>query len=634
MITLNNIGLHFGDRTLLSGVTFMLNRRERAGLVGKNGAGKSTLFRIISNQQSADEGTVEHPKHFSMGYLKQDLHFDGNNTVMEETKACFSEVGIIEKEISEITDEMNERTDYESDSYMELVEELTDLNARLDLLAPGKIDAQCERILKGLGFKEEDFIKKVSQFSGGWQMRIELAKLLLTQPDLLLLDEPTNHLDIESIIWLEEYLGSYPGIVLLISHDKQFLNNVCNRIFELEWGKLSSYAGNYDKYIVEKEMQREVLASAYVNQQKQIAEKERTISRFMAKATKTSMAQSMQKQLDKIERIEVPEFDTKAFKLKFPEAARTGRVVLEVKNISKSFGPKLVLKDVNFAVEKGEKIAFVGQNGMGKTTMAKMITAQLMADSGTMNFGSNVALGYYAQNQSELIDVKKTVLEVMEENAPAEQRTNIRNILGSFLFSGDDVEKKVSVLSGGERARLAMACMILRPSNLVIMDEPTNHLDIQSKEVLKQALTDFEGTLIIVSHDREFLQQLCTKVYEFTNHTVKEYLGDINYFLEKKKMTDIREIDTRKDKGAASATPVVEVRVDHEEIKKARRRMQYVERDIEKLEGEIASLSEQLNDPAIYQSDKVIDVNRKLLERQEKLNALMEEWETLVGVIG
>ena len=634
MISLNNIGLHFGDRTLLSGVTFMLNRRERAGLVGKNGAGKSTLFRIISNQQSADEGTVEHPKHFSMGYLKQDLHFDGNNTVMEETKACFSEVGIIEKEISEITDEMNERTDYESDSYMELVEELTDLNARLDLLAPGKIDAQCERILKGLGFKEEDFIKKVSQFSGGWQMRIELAKLLLTQPDLLLLDEPTNHLDIESIIWLEEYLGSYPGIVLLISHDKQFLNNVCNRIFELEWGKLSSYAGNYDKYIVEKEMQREVLASAYVNQQKQIAEKERTISRFMAKATKTSMAQSMQKQLDKIERIEVPEFDTKAFKLKFPEAARTGRVVLEVKNISKSFGPKLVLKDVNFAVEKGEKIAFVGQNGMGKTTMAKMITAQLMADSGTMNFGSNVALGYYAQNQSELIDVKKTVLEVMEENAPAEQRTNIRNILGSFLFSGDDVEKKVSVLSGGERARLAMACMILRPSNLVIMDEPTNHLDIQSKEVLKQALTDFEGTLIIVSHDREFLQQLCTKVYEFTNHTVKEYLGDINYFLEKKKMTDIREIDTRKDKTSSTAAPEVEVKVDHEEVKKARRRMQYVERDIEKLEGEIATLSEQLNDPAIYQTDKVIDVNRKLLDKQEKLNALMEEWETLVGVIG
>nr|MBP6398644.1 ABC-F family ATP-binding cassette domain-containing protein [Saprospiraceae bacterium] len=618
MISLNNIGLHFGDRTLLSGVTFMLNRRERAGLVGKNGAGKSTLFRIISNQQSADEGTVEHPKHFSMGYLKQDLHFDGNNTVMEETKACFSEVGIIEKEISEITDEMNERTDYESDSYMELVEELTDLNARLDLLAPGKIDAQCERILKGLGFKEEDFFKKVSQFSGGWQMRIELAKLLLTQPDLLLLDEPTNHLDIESIIWLEEYLGSYPGIVLLISHDKQFLNNVCNRIFELEWGKLSSYAGNYDKYIVEKEMQREVLASAYVNQQKQIAEKERTISRFMAKATKTSMAQSMQKQLDKIERIEVPEFDTKAFKLKFPEAARTGRVVLEVKNISKSFGPKLVLKDVNFAVEKGEKIAFVGQNGMGKTTMAKMITAQLMADSGTMNFGSNVALGYYAQNQSELIDVKKTVLEVMEENAPAEQRTNIRNILGSFLFSGDDVEKKVSVLSGGERARLAMACMILRPSNLVIMDEPTNHLDIQSKEVLKQALTDFEGTLIIVSHDREFLQQLCTKVYEFTNHTVKEYLGDINYFLEKKKMTDIREIDTRKDKNSSNVAPEVEVKVDHEEVKKARRRMQYVERDIEKLEGEIASLSDQLNDPAIYQTDKVIDVNRKLLDKQEK----------------
>lgn len=634
MIQLNNIALHFGERTLLSGVTFMLNRKERAGLVGKNGAGKSTLFRIISQQQSADEGTVEHPKHFSMGFLKQDLHFEGNHTVMEETKSCFAEVGHIEKEIVEVTAELAERTDFESDSYMELVEELTDLNARLDLLAPGTIDAQCEKILKGLGFKEEDFIKKVSQFSGGWQMRIELAKLLLTQPDLLLLDEPTNHLDIESIIWLEEYLGNYPGIVLLISHDKQFLNNVCNRIFELEWGRLTAYTGNYDKYIVEKEQQREILASAYTNQQKMIAEKERTISRFMAKATKTSMAQSMQKQLDKIERIEIPEFDTKAFKLRFPEAPRTGRVVLEVKNISKSFGPKLVLKDVNFIVEKGEKIAFVGQNGMGKTTMAKMITSQLQADNGTLHFGSNVALGYYAQNQAELIDVRKTVLQVMEDQAPAEQRTNIRNILGSFLFSGEDVEKKVSVLSGGERARLAMACMILRPSSLIIMDEPTNHLDIQSKEVLKQALDDYEGTLIIVSHDREFLQGLCTKVYEFTNHTVKEYLGDINYFLEKKKMADIREIDTRKDKLADTVAPAQEVKVDHEEIKKARRRMQYVERDIEKLEAEIADLSGQLHDPAIYQTDKVVEVNRKLMDKQEKLNELMEEWERLVGVIG
>lgn len=632
MIQLLNVGLHFGDRTLLSEVSFMLNRKERAGLIGKNGAGKSTLFRIMTQQQSADEGEVQYPKHFSIGFLKQDLHFEGSNTVMEEAKTCFKEVNKIEDEIKEITIELESRTDYESNEYMELIEELTDLNSRLDILAPGNIEAQCERILKGLGFKEDDLSKLVSHFSGGWQMRIELAKLLLTQPDLLLLDEPTNHLDIESIIWLEEYLITYPGIVMVISHDKQFLNNVCNKIFELEFGKLTQYTGNYDKYIVEKTENREILMNSFVNQQKMIAEKERTISRFMAKATKTSMAQSMQKQLDKVERIEVPEFDNKAFNVRFPSGVRTGRVVIDAKDICKAYGPKEVLKDVSFIVEKGEKIAFVGQNGMGKTTMAKIIVGQLAADSGTVNYGSNVELGYYAQNQAELIDIRKTLLEVMADAATADTKSNTRNILGSFLFSGDDAEKKVSVLSGGERARLAMACMVLKPSNLIIMDEPTNHLDIQSKEVLKQALMDYEGTLIVVSHDREFLASLCTKVYEFTNKNIKEYLGDINYFLDKKKMDNIRELDTKKEEKKVEAK--VEVVVDAEEQKKAKRKIGNLERDIEKLEKEIAAITEKMGDPAFYATPEFDKANAQYKTKQEQLQSTTAEWERLVEIWG
>jgi ATP-binding cassette, subfamily F, member 3 len=631
MIQLLNVGLHFGDRTLLSEISFMLNRKDRAGLVGKNGAGKSTLFKIMTQQISADEGTVEYPKHFSLGYLKQDLHFDGVNTVMEEAKTCFAEVQKIEEEIKDVTVELEIRTDYETDSYMELIEELTDLNARLDLLAPGNIDAQCERILKGLGFKDDDFEKKVSDFSGGWQMRIELAKLLLTQPDLLMLDEPTNHLDIESIIWLEEYLVTYPGIVLVISHDKQFLNNVCNKTFELEFGRLTQYAGNYDKFMIEKEGKREILMNAYANQQKMLAEKERTISRFMAKATKTSMAQSMQKQLDKVERIEITEQDNKAFKVRFNSGVRTGRVVLESQKIGKSFGPKEVLKNVDFVIEKGEKIAFVGQNGMGKTTMAKIIVSQLQADHGEVNFGSNVQLGYYAQNQAELIDLKKTVLEVMEDTATTESNTQVRSTLGAFLFSGDDSGKRVSVLSGGERARLAMACMTLKPSNLIIMDEPTNHLDIQSKEVLKQALKDYEGTLIIVSHDREFLQELCTKVYEFADKNVIEHLGDINYFLSKKKMGDVRDIDTQK---VQKVETKVEVKVDQEEQRKAKRKISNLEKDIEKLEKEIEEMSSKMLDPTFYSSPDFEKTTKLVKSKQDQLITVMEEWEKLSDIWG
>jgi ATP-binding cassette, subfamily F, member 3 len=629
MIQLLNIGLNFGERKLLQGISFMLNKKDRAGLVGKNGAGKSTLFKVMTQQMSADEGTVEYPKHFSLGYLKQDLHFDGHNTVLDEVKTCFVEINNIEKEIDDINVELTERTDYESQGYLDLIEQLADLNNRLALLSPGNLDAQCETILKGLGFQTEDFQKKVSAFSGGWQMRIELAKLLLTRPDLLLLDEPTNHLDIESIIWLEEYLKDYQGIVLVISHDKQFLDNVCNKIFELEFGRLTQYTGNYSKFIVEKAENLEIIMNSYANQQKAIAEKERTIKRFMAKATKTSMAQSMQKQLDKIERIEVPEFDNKAFKVTFQSGVRTGRIVLESKEVSKSFGPKEVLKNVDFTVEKGEKIAFIGQNGMGKTTMAKMIVGHLAKDSGIITYGANVDLGYYAQNQAELIDTSRTVLQVMEDNATKETNTQIRSVLGAFLFSGEDVEKKVSVLSGGERARLAMACMVMRPSNLIIMDEPTNHLDIQSKEVLKQALKDYDGTLIIVSHDREFLQELCEKVYEFTNKNIIEHLGDINYFLEKRKMDSVRDIDTQINSQIAEVAKP-EIKVDFEEQKKAKRRIQILERDIEKLEKEIAIITEKMMDSAFYSSPDFDKANQDYLNKKSKLDNIMSEWEEMV----
>lgn len=629
MLHLNKVTLRFADRVLLNEVSLMMHKRDRAGLVGKNGAGKSTLFKIISKQMSPDEGSMQTSKHYTVGYLKQDLIFDANKTVLEEAKTSFIEINDTEQRLVEVNEELGTRTDYETEEYLELIEELSDLNARLSILSAEKLEENCVKILKGLGFKEEELAKKVVQFSGGWQMRIEIAKLLLIQPDLLLLDEPTNHLDIESIIWLENYLQSYPGNVLIISHDKQFLDNTCTKIYELELGRLSEYSGNYSKYIVEKEANQEILLNSYANQQKAIADKEKIIAKFMAKATKTSMAQSMQKQLEKMEKIEIPDGDTRQMKVKFPQAARPGDIVLDVKDVKKSFGEKHVLQGISFILERGDKIAFVGKNGMGKTTMAKIIVSSLQADSGMVKNGANVQLGYYAQNQAESLDSKKTVLQTLEDIAPYEQRPYVRSILGSFLFSGEDVDKKVSVLSGGERARLAMACMILNPANLIIMDEPTNHLDIASKDVLKQALMDYEGSLIIVSHDREFLKGLSHKVFEFVDGGIKEYLGDINYFLEKKKMTDTRQIETTKESNGETNQKQVS-NIDREEIKKAKRKIQYLERDIQSLEAEIGKLLEKLNDVEFYKSNEFQKVNKDLKAKQDLLATKSEEWENLV----
>ena len=634
MVYVNGVALHFGDRTLLQGVSFLLNDRDRIGLVGRNGAGKSTLLKIITGQLSPDEGEVQFPKQFTIGYLKQDLEFVDNLPVIDEVKKCFVEYNKLNDELNALNETLATREDYESEAYHDLLVRMAEINDRIHMISPGNLDAEIEKVMKGLGFKVENFSKRMKEFSGGWQMRVELAKLLLTKPGLLMLDEPTNHLDIESIIWLENYLKTYPGIVVIISHDKRFLNNSCNKIIELELGKASVYSGNYDFYLKEKAINKEIKMAAFANQQKMLSQKEKTISRFMAKATKTSMAQSMQKQLDKIERIEVPEEDTEVFNIKFPKAPHSGRIVLESVSVGKSFGPLDVLKDINFTLEKGQKIAFVGKNGMGKTTMSRIMVGQLSPTSGNVNYGANVQISYYAQNQAELLEHNKTVLQVMEDNAPADQRTKIRTILGSFLFSGDDAEKKVSVLSGGERARLAMACMVMKPGNLLVLDEPTNHLDILSKEILQDAIKTYDGTLVIVSHDREFLEGLTEKVFEFHENGITEYLGDINYFLGKKNFDDVRQIDTKNENAGQNNTQANAKALDQNEIKRLKRKIQYVERDIEKVESEIASLSEKLADPDFYQSKDFVPSSNKLKELQQKNEQLMMQWEELVAELG
>jgi ATP-binding cassette subfamily F protein 3 len=634
MFYVNGVNLKFGDRNLLKNVDFMLTKKDRTGLIGKNGAGKSTLFKIIDGQITPDSGTIQYPNGFSIGLLKQDLDFDLNKTVIQETKLAFERVETLKDDLQKTTQLLSDREDYQSDEYMEMVNHLTEINHQLDILGAEQIEAECEKVLKGLGFKDEDFEKKIGTFSGGWQMRVELAKLLLTNPDLLMLDEPTNHLDIESIIWLEEYLKSYPGIVLIISHDIQFLNNVCNKVIELELGKSTLYVGNYDKFKERKAAQREILIAAYNNQQKEIADKEKTIARFMAKATKTSMAQSMQKQLDKVERIEIPEEDNKKFNLNFGQAPRSGRVVMDIQHVDMSYGPKKVLSDLSIYIERGDKVAFVGQNGQGKSTLAKLVVGDLNPSNGKIEWGANVYLSYYAQNQSETLDTSNTVLGLMEDLSPAEQRSNIRNILGAFLFSGEDAEKKISVLSGGERARLALAIMILKQSNLIIMDEPTNHLDIISKNVLKDALLRFHGTLIVVSHDRDFLAGLTNKVYEFKNQNITEYLGDINYFLEKKKMDDMREIQTLKNKHKlATKIETGNEGIDRKEQKQLKRRLQYVERDMEKVESKMKEIEQMMLDPAFYQNPEFEQKNQTYLNLKEKHEHLNLEWEELAEKI-
>lgn len=635
MYYFKNIRLQFADRVLLDDISFMIGKKERLGLIGRNGAGKSTLLKIISGAISADGGSIELPNDTSIGYLKQEFEINESNEILVETMTCFEKAHEVQKQFNVINDKVAAATDFESDEYAHLLAQLADASAMLEHYNLQELETKAIKILVGLGFKKEQMGNTVSTLSGGWKMRIELAKLLLQEHDILLLDEPTNHLDIESIIWLEKYLQQYPKIVILISHDTEFLNNVTNRILEIELGRLFDYKGSYYKYVEYKKVNRDIQQAAYENQQKAIAQKERTISRFMAKATKTKMAQSMQKSLDKMERIEVLDEDNRTMNIRFAEVPRSGVEMVSAKQLSKSYGDTHVLDRVDIKIERGERVAFVGQNGQGKTTLAKLIVGVLKKSSGDLSLGHNVHISYYAQNQSELLDTKKTLLEVMEDKAPAELRSQVRSILGSFMFTGEDVDKKVSVLSGGERARLAMASLMMHPCNLLILDEPTNHLDIVSKEILKQALQQYQGALIVVSHDRSFLRGLTDKVIEFRDKQLYEYLGDIEYFLSKRAVDNMRDVELSAPK-SQKEEPIAESpkpTVSREEAKKMKRTLQYCERDINKLEEKIEKINIQLADPAIYETDQFVPLQKEHASLKDQLDAKMEEWERLAEEI-
>jgi ATP-binding cassette subfamily F protein 3 len=634
MISLSNIYIQYGNRILLDGVNLTVKPGERAGLVGRNGAGKSTLLKIIAGEMSPQEGQVVRPAHFTLGYLHQDMLLPKGKTVLDETLTAFDEVNALEKQLRKIEAELGIREDYESDAYHHLIVEMSDLTEHLHHLGSHTTQADAEKVLGGLGFQASDMQRLTDEFSGGWKMRIELAKMLLRQPDLLLLDEPTNHLDIESILWLEDFLTNYTGMAIVISHDKRFLDNVTNRTIEIMLGKITDYKAAYSKYLEISAERRELMQNAYENQQRSIADKERTIARFMAKATKTKMAQSMQKQLDKVERIEIDDVDMATMRIRFPEPPRSGEVVATAEHLTKSYGNLKVIERADFQILRGERVAFVGQNGQGKTTLAKILIGQETATSGKATLGHNIHIGYYAQNQAETLDPKLTLLETMERQSPPEMRTKLRSILGAFLFSGEDVGKKVVALSGGERARLALACMLLRPINFLILDEPTNHLDMLSKEVLKQALFDFDGTLLVVSHDREFLSDLTTRTIEFRDHKLTEYLGDVNYFLEKRQARDMREVEKRTKSNGASASDDGVVVLGSEEKKQLQRVVQKAEKRIADLEADIKTYETKMADPDFYHRSESQATVQKYKHLKAELDTVLTEWEQAVEQLG
>ncbi len=628
MVNIHNLSVSFQGDYVFEKITFQLKPGDRVGLVGKNGAGKSTLLKIIAGEQEYDTGQIATDKEISIGFLKQDIDFEKGRTVLEESYEAFTEIKKLEKQLAEINKQLAERTDYESDGYHQLMVDLNEIQHQYEIHGGYNYQGETERILQGLGFQREDFTKLTETFSGGWRMRIELAKLLLQNNDILLLDEPTNHLDIESILWLEEFLKGYTGAVVIVSHDKMFLDNVTNRTIEISLGKIYDFNKPYSQYLVLRNELRGQQLASQKNQQKQIEQTEKLINKFRAKASKANMAQSLIKKLDKIDRIEVDEDDNSVMTLRFPVSITPGKVVIEAENISKNYGDKEVLKNVNLLVDRDSKIAFVGQNGQGKSTLAKIIVGEITYQ-GKLTLGHNVQIGYFAQNQADYLDGSKTVLDTMIDAANEKNRSKVRDILGSFLFRGDEVEKYVRVLSGGERNRLALAKLLLQPFNVLVMDEPTNHLDIKSKNVLKGALKSFEGTLILVSHDRDFLQGLTNKVYEFKDRHIKEYLGDIDYFLEQRNLQNLREAEKR-----TVVTEVKEKRSAGEEyeiqkkLKSAKNKLSNVEASIAALEKEIANIDTEL---LINYEETIAKPHffEKYQEKKKKLKKLMEEWEVL-----
>lgn len=628
MLSVQNMTVSFGGETLFSDVSFRLAGGDRVGLVGKNGAGKSTLLHLIAKDQEPTAGAISKEKEVQLGFLRQDIDFEKGRTVLEEAYQAFEEIKQLEAQMEEINLALVTRTDYESSAYNDLIIALNEATERYELIGGYNYQGTTERILQGLGFKATDFDKKTDTFSGGWRMRIELAKLLLQDNDILLLDEPTNHLDIESIIWLEDFLTKYRGAVVLVSHDKMFLDNTSNRTIEIVAGRIYDYRKPYSAYLLLREEIMTQQRAAQKNQAKEIEQTEKLIERFRAKASKASMAQSLIKKLDKIERIEVDAEDNAAMKLKFPVAQQPGKVVLKVEEVSKNYGEKKVLQEVDVEIERGTKTAFVGQNGQGKSTLAKIIVNEIDFQ-GSCELGHNVMLGYFAQNQAEYLDGSLSLLQTMEDAATDENRSRVRDMLGAFMFRGDDVEKKVKVLSGGERNRLALCKLLLSPFNVLVMDEPTNHLDIRSKNVLKEALKKFQGTLILISHDRDFLQGLSDRVLEFKDHKLTEYLGDIQFYLEQKKLDSLVELER-----------VVKVKKKKEEanindyqlqkkIKSLQNKQSKIESTIADLEKEIKAIDVELEinyDATIAQPNFFEGYTQK----KEKLAKAMEQWEAIV----
>ena len=629
MLNVHNLSVSFQGEYLFEEVAFMLNAGDRVGLIGKNGAGKSTMLKLLSRELKPDSGTIAADKDVRIGFLKQDIDFVKGRTILEEAYQAFGEIKSLEQKLDDIHHQIETRTDYESESYHNLLDMLSDYTHRFDLIGGYQYQGETEKVLLGLGFQRSDFDKLTDSFSGGWRMRIELAKLLLQNNDILLLDEPTNHLDIESIIWLEQFLTTYSGAVVIVSHDKMFLDNVTNRTIEISVGKIYDYPKPYSKFLELRQEIREQQLASQKNQEKKIQQTERLIEKFRAKASKASMAQSLIKKLDKIDRIEVDEEDNAVMNVRFPVSVTPGKVVLEIDDVSKSYGEKEVLSHVSLLVERGSKIAFVGQNGQGKTTLAKMIIGETDYQ-GTIKLGHNVQLGYFAQNQADYLDGELTVLDTMYHAADDTNRMKIRDILGSFLFRGDEVDKKVKVLSGGERNRLALAKMLLSDFNVLVMDEPTNHLDIKSKNVLKKALQQFEGTLIIVSHDRDFLQGLTDKVYEFKNKNIKEYLGDIDFYLEQRAVANFREMEQQKEtlstptKAAANAE---KLSFEQQKQQKA------AQNKLNKIENQIAALEEELKqmDVQMGQGVQSNDYYKEYEQKKRMLEELMTEWENLMS---
>ena len=635
MVSIDNVTVSFGGWDLFKDISLLINPRDRIGLVGKNGAGKTTLLKVIMGMQPPTSGVITMSGDTTLGYLPQQMKVHDTTTLVEETAKAFEEVLHLEREMERLTAEIAQREDYESEEYGDLVHRLSEATERHNLLGGESRDAQIERTLLGLGFKREDLHKPTSTFSGGWRMRIELAKLLLRRPSVFLLDEPTNHLDIESIQWLEGYLKEYPGAVLLISHDRDFLDNVTNRTVELLLGKVYDYKVPYSQYVVLRKERREAQIAAYNNQQRLIEKTEEFIEKFRYKPTKSNQVQSRVKQLERLDRIEIDEEDLSALNLKFPPAPRSGQIVAEIKEVGKSFGEKRVFSGANFTIEKGDKIALVGRNGEGKTTLARILIGELEPSEGSVKVGANVSLGYYAQNQDDLMDGDFTVYDTLDKVAVGDIRTRLRDILGAFLFRGEDVDKKVRVLSGGERSRLAMARMMLSPHNLLVLDEPTNHMDMRSKDILKEALLKYDGTLVVVSHDREFLDGLVDKIYEFRDGGVKEYLGGIRYFLEKRRLEDMRQIEarevaTKEQKSTSGREDYLAKKENEKLIRKTQKAIEEKEMAIMELEEQVAEWDKKMASPEEYglnlSDSKVFEEYNALKQR---LAFEEHEWEKL-----